>query len=140
MHRSIYQQRPDACWLLHCTPPQATVFASQHRIPSRGLFVEGMAYTAQVAAVPYFHPGSEELGVAVGQAAKQAETLLLHNHGVMVFDATLDEARMRLLSLEFACGLELAAEKSTQPFVPLAPDVVKEFEARRIYRPVPKPL
>jgi len=136
MHRAIYQQRTDARWLLHCTPPHATVFAAQNRLPSRGVFVEGMAYVANVAAIPYFHPGSEELGNAVGQGAAQAEALLLQNHGVMVFDTSLDEARMRLLSLEFACGLELAAENGKRPLVPLSPEVVKEFEMRRIYRPV----
>jgi L-fuculose-phosphate aldolase len=139
MHRAVYRQRPDARWLLHCTPPQATVLAARHRVPSRGVFVEGMAYAARVAEVEYFHPGSEELAAAVGAAAAQAECLLLRNHGVMVFDTERHEACMRLLSLEFACGLELAGA-GAQPFATLPDDVVQEFAARRIYRPVSKPL
>jgi L-fuculose-phosphate aldolase len=135
MHRAIYARRPDAAWVLHCTPPSATVFACQHRVPAAGVFVEGMAYVGEVAEVDYLHPGTAELGAAVGEAAARANVVLLRNHGVIVFDVSPEEARMRLLSLEFACTLELAAERSGIGLKILAPAVVDDFRARRIYRP-----
>lgn len=136
MHRAIYAGRPDAAWILHCTPPSATVFACQRRTPADGVFVEGMAYVGKVATVGYFHPGTSELGAAVGEAALSANVVLLENHGVIVFDSDLDEARMRLLSLEFACALELASHGSGAELRRLPDSVAEDFRARRIYRPV----
>lgn len=136
MHRAIYLARPEARWVLHCTPPAATVFACQHRQPSDGAFVEGMAYVGAIAWAEYHHPGTPDLAAAVGQAAAQSQVILMKNHGVIVFDADLDEARMRLLSLEFACALELAAEGSGHSMRCLPQAVAEDFRARRIYRPI----
>lgn len=135
MHRAVYSAREDARWVLHATPPAAAVFACQHRAPSDGAFVEGMAYVGDVAWVEYHHPGSAELALAVGAAAARAHVLLMKNHGVIVFDSERDEARMRLLSLEFACALELAAEQSGHALKCLPRSLAEDFRARRIYRP-----
>ncbi len=137
MHRAVYAARPEARWVLHCTPPSATVLACQRRLPDRGAFVEGMAYLHRLAGVDYHHPGTIELGEAVGVAAGTADALLLWNHGVLVFDADLAEARMRLLSLEFACALQLASEAGPRAARTLPASIVDDFVARRIYRPLP---
>lgn len=139
MHRAIYRERPEARWVLHGSPPSTTLFACQHRAPADNLFIEGMAYLADLGWADYAHPGGAELGDLVGAAARRAGTILLKNHGVIAFDRELPEAKMRLLVLEFACALEIAAASSGRPVYPLADDTVAAFRARRVYRPAAPP-
>ena len=55
---------------------------------------------APVAVVPYFRPGSEELGAAIGQAARDHDTILLRNHGLVCLGRSLEEAVDRTDELE----------------------------------------
>lgn len=55
---------------------------------------------APLAVLPYFRPGSPELGDAVGEAAKDHNCMLLRNHGLICLGRTLDEAIDRTEELE----------------------------------------
>lgn len=55
---------------------------------------------APVAVVPYFRPGSEELAAAIGQAARDHDTILLRNHGLVCLGRSLEEAVDRTDELE----------------------------------------
>lgn len=59
----------------------------------------------RVERVKYHHPGSEELGETVREKAKMANILLPENHGVLVFDVNIEEARISMQTLEMACRL-----------------------------------
>lgn len=55
---------------------------------------------APVAVIPYFRPGSSELGVAIGDAAAKADTILLRNHGIVCLGRSMEEAVDRTEELE----------------------------------------
>lgn len=55
---------------------------------------------APLAVLPYFRPGSTELAAAVGAAAREHDSLLLRNHGIITLGASLDEAVDRAEELE----------------------------------------
>lgn len=55
---------------------------------------------APMAIVPYYRPGSAELGAAVGEAARDHKTLLLRNHGSICLGKNLSEAADRAEELE----------------------------------------
>jgi len=55
---------------------------------------------APLAVLPYFRPGSSELGAAVGAAAAQHDCLLLRNHGIITLGGSMDEAVDRAEELE----------------------------------------
>ena len=55
---------------------------------------------APLSVLPYFRPGSPELGEAVGEAAKEHNCMLLRNHGLICLGRTLDEAVDRAEELE----------------------------------------
>lgn len=61
-----------------------------------------MYYLEKMEVVDYFNPGSIALGDVVGKAAKKANVIFLKNHGVIVFDDSVEEASMRLETLEYA--------------------------------------
>lgn len=55
---------------------------------------------APLAVVPYFLPGSPVLADVVGAAARQANCMLLRNHGITCFGRILEEAVDRAEELE----------------------------------------
>lgn len=55
---------------------------------------------APLGIVPYYRPGSAELGAAVERAAAAHNVLLLRNHGLIALGRTLDEAVDRAEELE----------------------------------------
>ncbi|MFC5652498.1 class II aldolase/adducin family protein [Paenibacillus solisilvae] len=110
MHRAIYENRPDIGAVLHASPFYSTlVSCSSIEIPSNW-FVETMYYLEKVERVNYHHPGSTALGDAVAEKAKAANILLLENHGVLVYDVSIREARMALQTLEMACKMLIVSQ------------------------------
>lgn len=135
MHRAIYENRPEIGAVLHASPFYSTLVASSKiDIPSN-LFVETMYYLEKVERVPYHHPGSEALGKAVYEKAKSANILLLENHGVLVYDTTVKEARMALQTLEMACRMIITAYSSDITLTGLSQDIQTEFLEISGYKP-----
>jgi L-fuculose-phosphate aldolase len=71
-----------------------------------------MYYLERVERVPYCHPGSQQLADQVRKKARYANVLLLENHGVLVFDETVNEAKNALEVLEIACKMVVTAKQS----------------------------
>ncbi|MFC0472136.1 class II aldolase/adducin family protein [Halalkalibacter kiskunsagensis] len=135
MHQAVYEQRPDINAILHASPFYSTLVAcSNMDIPSE-CFVESMYYLERVERVAYHHPGSEELGAAVKEKAKRSNILLLENHGILVFDSSIKEARMALQSLEFACRMLVTAKGSNVELERLPNDTVHDFLHHAGYKP-----
>lgn len=134
MHRAIYQARPDCHAVIHAAPLYSTLVAcSNLDIPS-GLFVETMYYLERVGRVPYHHPGSQALGDAVQAQAKQANVLLLENHGVLVFDNSLAEAMMALQTLEAACQTIITAMSAGINLNYIPSETVQDFLENANYK------
>ncbi len=135
LHRAVYEERPEINAVLHASPFAATLLAcSKEEIPA-DWFVENMYYLERVARVPYFHPGSAELGQAVRARACQANVLLLDNHGVLTYDTSVREALMALHALELTCRMFLTAKSAGVAMHPLGRDRVQDFLERSGYRP-----
>lgn len=125
MHTAIYQARPDVEFVIHASPFWTTFAACSGLQIESKLFIESMYYAERIAYVDYYHPGSIELGAAVREKAKDANVLFLKNHGVIVFDSSMREARMCLETIEMTCKMA-AISKMTG----LTPNVLNEETAR----------
>ncbi|NUK30264.1 class II aldolase/adducin family protein [Parageobacillus sp. VR-IP] len=82
MHRAIYEERPEINAVLHAAPFYTMIVACSNILLPSNLFVESMYYLEKIERVPYFHPGSEELGVAV---RKKPEKQISSFWKIMVF-------------------------------------------------------
>ncbi|MFT9846073.1 class II aldolase/adducin family protein [Aneurinibacillus sp. REN35] len=135
MHRAIYENRPDIGAVLHASPFYSTLFAcSSLDIPSN-LFVETMYYLERVERVAYHHPGSENLGEAVAAKAREANILLLENHGVLVYDTSIREARMALQTLEMACKMLIISQAAKAEMNIVSSEIEKDFLEKAGYKP-----
>jgi ribulose-5-phosphate 4-epimerase/fuculose-1-phosphate aldolase len=109
LHRAAYQLRSQVQAVVHSSPFYTTLVACGE-IPLRtDLFPEAMAYLGHVAWVPYHHPGSQMLADAVAAQGTQSNVLILLNHGAVILGRNLEEALLRLETLEFLCRLETTA-------------------------------
>ncbi|SFI74140.1 Ribulose-5-phosphate 4-epimerase/Fuculose-1-phosphate aldolase [Paenibacillus sp. UNC496MF] len=135
MHAAVYEERPDIGAVLHASPFYSTLFACASEPVPSGLFVETMYYLERIERVGYYHPGSAALGEAVRAKAKRANVLLLENHGVLVYDASVKEARMALQTLEMACRMIVEALGAGIGLNRLPKTIESDFLEKSGYRP-----
>lgn len=138
MHQGIYENRPEINAILHSSPFYSTLIAnSDLELPSN-YFVEAMYYLEKIVRVPYYHPGSRELAEAVKEKSKEGNILLLENHGIIVFDINLKEARMALETLEYTSKMHITAVQQGITMKGLPEEKVNDFLANSGYKPVRK--
>jgi len=130
LHLRILRHRPDVQAVVHAHPPMATGFAvAGEEIPDN-LLPELIFVVGRVPLVPYGTPGTPELGDRVVPYLEGHEALLLANHGAVTMGSTLDEAWIRMESLEHAARIIVAARSVGQP-QPLDGRSVERLEALR---------
>jgi L-fuculose-phosphate aldolase len=129
MHRSIYQVNELAAAIIHSQPFYATLMACSDTEIETDLIPEAMAYLGKVSRVPYHHAGSKELARSVAERSRFSQVLLLENHGVVSWGASLDEALMNTETLEFLCRLLVTAGVSGWKLKHLGEAVLGEFRA-----------
>ena len=130
LHLRILTARPDVGAVVHAHPPAATGFAvAGEEIPAN-LLPELIFLVGRVPIVPYGTPGTPELGDRVEPYLAEHDALLLANHGAVTMGRTLDQAWIRMESLEQAARIVVAARTVGQPR-PLDPRAVGKLEALR---------
>ena len=134
LHLRILQHRPDVHAVVHAHPPAATGFAVAGQEIPGNLLPELIFVVGPVSLVPFGMPGTPELGdrVVPYLEGKRHHALLLANHGAVTMGKTLDEAWIRMESLEHAARIVTAARAigEGEPR-PLAAEVVERLEAQR---------
>jgi L-fuculose-phosphate aldolase len=117
LHLRILRNRPDVQAIVHAHPPTATGFAvAGQEIPSN-LLPELIFVVGPVPLVPFGKSGTPELGDRVMPFLedKRCHALLLANHGAVTMGKTLDEAWIRMESLEHSARIIVAARTIGQP-------------------------
>jgi L-fuculose-phosphate aldolase len=130
LHLRILARRPDVGAVVHAHPPAATGFAvAGEEIPAN-LLPELIFLVGRVPIVPYGTPGTPELGDRVEPYLGEHDALLLANHGAVTMGRTLDQAWIRMESLEHAARIVVAARTVGRPR-PLDAAAVETLEALR---------
>ena len=81
MHLQIYQNNPEVQAVVHAHSPFATAFAAAGRTLQGSCLPEVTECLGEIPLLPFAEPGTEQLGLAVGQAARQYRGALLAAHG-----------------------------------------------------------
>ncbi|HTR19630.1 MAG TPA: class II aldolase/adducin family protein [Gemmatimonadales bacterium] len=130
LHLRILRRRADVAAVVHAHPPVATAFAVAGLDLTSFALAELILLVGPVPLVPYAAPGSEELGGRVEGFIDHHDALLLANHGAVTVGRTLDEAWIRMESLEHAARI-LAVARSLGQVNELAPEAVGELMGLR---------
>jgi L-fuculose-phosphate aldolase len=132
LHLRILRHRPDVQAVVHAHPPAATGFAVAGEAIPGNLLPELIFVVGPVPLVPFGMPGTPELGdrIVPYLEDRRQHALLLANHGAVTMGSTLDEAWIRMESLEHAARIIAAARAVGEP-KPLTAQAVERLEALR---------
>jgi L-fuculose-phosphate aldolase len=109
LHLRIMRHRPDVQAVVHAHPPTATGFAVAGQEIPGNLLPELTFIVGPVPLVPYGKAGTPELGDRVVPYLKEHNGLLLAKHGAVTMGSTLDEAWIRMETLEHSARIIVAA-------------------------------
>ena len=115
LHLRILRHRPDVQAVVHAHPPTVTGFAVAGEAIPDNLLPELIFVVGPVALVPFGRPGTPELGDRVVPYLEGHNALLLANHGAVTMGRTLDEAWIRMESLEHCARIIVAARAIGTP-------------------------
>lgn len=135
-HRAIYAARPDLGGIVHAHSVALVAFSISGTVPDTRLLHQAHHVCGRVTFAPYALPGSTALAEQIVAAFREADCVVLENHGVVVGGTTLQRAFERFETLEFAAKTiikasmlgevrYLAAEQLA--VAPIAPARLDEF-------------
>ena len=111
LHVHIYRTVPQARAAVHAHPPYATAYALAGCVPPSCITPEQGFFLGPVALVPYETPGTREFAESVVPYAKDHNTILLANHGVVCWADTVTHAEWNVEIIDTYCRqLMLAAQ------------------------------
>lgn len=115
MHLEIYKAVPEARAVVHCHPPHATAYAITGRVPPNCIIPEMEVFVGSVAVSPYETPGTQTFAETVIPYAKDHNTIILANHGIVCWADTVTHAEWYVEVIETYCKTLLIASQLGAP-------------------------
>ena len=116
LHNAVYQQRPDSQAVVHLHSTHSVAVSCLPGVNPENVIPPLTAYyvmrVGTLPLVPYFRPGDQKLGVAVGALAGKHAAVLLANHGPVVAGKSLEAAVYAMEELEETAKLYLLLHAS----------------------------
>ncbi len=100
LHLTLYRELPDIGAVVHAHPPAATAFAAAGEAMTQPVLQEAVVQLGPVPVVPYALPGSAALAEGITPYCHEARALLLEYHGAVTWGQTLEQALLRMETLE----------------------------------------
>ena len=110
MHINIYKARPDVKAIVHAHPVTACAFGASSAKINNTLIVESYVILGNIAYADYFPMGTVDLANAVADAAKNANCIIMKNHGALTVGSNILQAFDRLEVLENAAKMTILTE------------------------------
>jgi L-fuculose-phosphate aldolase len=130
MHLVIYDQRPDVQAVVHAHPPIATGFASCGLALEEPLCSEIIMSLGSIPLAPYATTGTAEVASSIQPLIVDHDAVLLANHGVVTAGDNLQDAFMRMETVEHFAHICLVARQLGCP-QPLSCDRLQQLEEAR---------
>ena len=109
MHLLIYRLRPDVRGIVHAHPPTATGFAASGMDLNRPLVCEVVVGLGEIPLARYGTPGTSELAEALRPLIPDHDAILMANHGVVTYGPSLENAYMKMETVEHFAHIALVA-------------------------------
>jgi L-fuculose-phosphate aldolase len=129
LHMEIYKTVAQAKAVIHCHPPYATAHAVAGVVPQGNLVPELEVFVGQVALSTYETPGTSAFAHTVHSLAKDHNTILLANHGVVCWADTVTHAEWYVEIVDTYCKTILIASQLRPSLPPIPPDKMVDLLA-----------
>lgn len=133
MHLEVYKARPEVRGIVHAHPVTASGFAAMSRDIDTTLTAEAYAVLGRPGVAPYALMGTPALAESVARAVKDADVVILENHGILTVGSSLLAAFDRLEVLEAAAKMTLFTALLGGA-APLTPERLAELDAWKASR------
>jgi L-fuculose-phosphate aldolase len=110
MHLLIYRLRSDVNAVVHCHPPAATGFAAAGLALDRALISEIILSLGCVPLARYGTPATDDITKPLEPLIPHYDAILMANHGVVCFGATLDAAYFKMETVEHFARINLVVK------------------------------
>jgi len=109
MHLFIYSQRSDIHAVVHAHPPYATGFATARLPLTSCLFPEVIVGLGAIPLAEYATPSTVEVIKSIEPFVRQADAILLANHGVVTCGKDVLDAYFKMEKVEHAAHITFVA-------------------------------
>ena len=111
LHLEIYKHRPDVQSVVHCHPPHATAFAVARQAIPQCVLPEVEIFLGEVPIARYETPGSPAFSQTIVPFVKDANVIVLANHGTISFGTTTELAFWYTDILDSYCRVLILAKQ-----------------------------
>jgi len=111
MHLLIYRMRPDIKGIVHAHPPTATGFAAAGVPLNQPLVCEVVIGLGSIPLAKYGTPGTNELTDALEPLIPGFDAILMSNHGVVAYGRDLEQAYMKMETVEHFAQIALVTHQ-----------------------------
>lgn len=125
LHRAAYEARPDIGCVIHAHPPTATGFCVANRSLGAHFMAEPVVSLGKsIPMLPFMLPNDALLFPKMAEALKEADVVMLANHGVLAVGGSFEQALLRLELVEHLAKIALVAHQLGGP-VPIPVHIVE---------------
>ena len=100
LHRTVYENRPEAAAVVHTHPVYVTAFAMAGQTIPDNYLIESKVMLGKCALAEYAPPGTPELAEKILPYVKDCNAILLKNHGAVTVGKSLVDAYNKMEVLE----------------------------------------
>jgi L-fuculose-phosphate aldolase len=111
LHLEIMKARPDVMSVVHCHPPHATAFAIAREPIPQAVLPEVEMFLGEVPIAPYATPGTKKFAQSILPFVRQAQVIVLANHGTVSYGETVERAYWWTEMLDAYCRTILLAKQ-----------------------------
>src|SRR5436309_5424862 len=133
MHLLIYEMRPDVNAVVHAHPQCATAYAAAGIPLNKALISEVILALGCIPLTQYGTPGTPELTDQLRPFVKDVDALLMSNHGVVTYGATLEDAFNRMDTVEHFAKISIYTKILGRERLLSSEDVEKLWVQRQKY-------
>jgi L-fuculose-phosphate aldolase len=102
-HLAIMKRQPQAKACVHAHPPHATAFAVAAVRPPTCMIPEAEVFLGEIGYAKYQTPGSPAVADEVGAVAVDHYSVIMENHGVIVWGKDIEDAYWKLENTDAYC-------------------------------------
>ncbi|MCL1848795.1 MAG: class II aldolase/adducin family protein [Clostridiales bacterium] len=127
MHMRVYKENPGARAAIHAHSPVATAFACAGIPLDLPILAEAVAMQGHVPLAPFALPGTPAVAESIAPFCLAYTGVLLANHGVLTWGASLSEALYRMERVEYYAHLLMLTGVLPQPAKLISPENIAKL-------------